>query len=374
VTKFLTYCITGYGGDCVLSREPTYGFDRWSEQSFASGGIFRPQPKPAPKRKLFSARRLAKLASGRRGMEQPFPELSDETRRLWEAWEKDFAPRAAEFVHPLWQKARPAFFSLFQNGLPADFLKHSEVAHQFCRGGFGPPQRHELNYLRTRPRALWDLVRCYTESPVGSPTKDCVELNISANSLGMLYYFSRVAEKTELAGLKTIVEFGGGYGCLCRVFRDLLPTPPTYIIIDLPEMLALQHYFLRASAPASRVIAHQGPPAFLEPGATHLLPVQHAKTLPVEPDLFISTFALSETPQKLQEEIAAKRFFNAKMLYLVGQDTGAAMWEHAALDSNEGLRAAARAQFQEVRLEPYHFASAWELLASAPKRPADKER
>jgi putative sugar O-methyltransferase len=368
VTKFLTYCLTGYGGDYALSREPTYGFDHPTTQKFAVGEVFRIDPKPVAKRKLFNSRRLSKLTGKRsHSEERPFLALEEETRTLWARWEKEFAPRAHEFVHPLWQKARPAFFPLFQNGPLHKFLSHAEVAHQFCRGGFNAPQQYELNYLRTRPRALSDLARKYKESPVGSPAIDCAELKISANSLGMLYYFTRIAEKTDLKSLRAIVEFGGGYGCLSRVFQELLPSSPTYVIVDLPEMLALQHYFLRASSPERRVVTHFAPPTTLESGATHLVPVQHAQSLPLAPDLFVSTFALSETPQKLQESIAARRFFGAQSVYLVGQETDAKMWEHAALDSNQGLRSAVSREFEEVLIEPYHFASAWELRASRPK-------
>ena len=368
VTKFLTYCLTGYGGDYALSREPTYGANHPTAQKFAIGEVYPLEPKPVAKRKLFSARRFSKLA-GKLGKPEasPLRELMEETNKHWDEWEKEFAPHAAEYVHPLWQKARPKFAFLFSDGQLENFLKHSEVAHQFCRGGFGPPQQFELNYLRTRPRAFWDLARRYKESSVGSPSLDCAELKISANSLGMLYYFTRIAEVGDLNSIRRIVEFGGGYGCLSRVFQELLPAPPTYVIVDLPEMLALQYYFLRASSPSRRVVAHHTAPKSLDPGATHLVPVQHAKSLAIEPDLFVSTFALSETPQHLQKGLRTNIFFGAKSLYLVGQDTSAEMWQHAALDQNQDLRSAASAQFSRVLLEPYHYASAWELRASNPK-------
>jgi putative sugar O-methyltransferase len=290
-----------------------------------------------------------------------------EAKDLHAAWEKAFSPVADQFLHPVWQKARPAFLPLIQNGVPGNFLKHSEVAHQFCRSGFGEPQQHELNYLRGLPRPLADLIGRYRESNIGGPTPDCGELQISANSLGMLYYFARIAEAGGLESLHTIAEFGGGYGCLCRVFLELLPRPPTYIIIDLPEMLALQYVFLKASSPQYKIVPHTAAPLRIEPGAVNLVPVHLVDSVSTRPDLFVSTFALSETPWKLQEKVARGGFFGSKSVYLVGQETTTEFWQYAALDSPQALHRAVHDCFGQVRLQPYHFACAWELFASQPK-------
>jgi len=305
--------------------------------------------------------------------------LAQEAKNLHAAWEKAFAPVAGQFLHPLWQKARPAFAALIQNGVPMDFLKHPEVAQMFCRGGFGEPQQHELNYLRSRPPALRDLLRRYRESNIGHPTLDCRDLPISVNSLGMLYYFARIVEAAGVGALQTIAEFGGGYGCLCRVFLELLPGPPTYIIIDLPGMLALQYVFLKASSPACKVVPHTAAPLRIVPGSVNLVPVHLAHSVPARPDFFVSTFALSETPWKLQEKLARGGFWGSKSLYLVGQETDTQFWKFAGLDSPQALHRAVHDRFAQVRLQPYHFASAWELFASMPKsnsllRPDEMEK
>ncbi len=371
VTKHLTYLITGYAGDYLLSREPTYGCNRPATQKMAQGEHFLfPGPHeakvPAKKRRPKMVEKLRKKM-GNVFRDPEFKRLSHEARELHATWEKAFLPVADQFLHPLWQKARPAFTTLIQNGLPEDFLSNAEVAHQFCRSGFKEPQQHELNYLRSRPRAFGDLIRRYRESGIGRPAMECREFQISANSLGMLYYFVRIAESTGLESLHTIAEFGGGYGCLCRVFLELLPRAPTYIIIDLPEMLALQYVFLKASSPEYKVVPHTAAPLRIEPGAVNLVPVYLADSLPVRPDLFVSTFALSETPWKLQEKVARHGFFGSKSVYLVGQETDTEFWKHVALDSPQALHRAVHDRFGQVRLQPYHFACAWELFAAEPK-------
>jgi len=296
-----------------------------------------------------------------------FKRYAREAKDLHAVWEKGFSPVADQYLHPLWRKARPAFLELVQGGVPADFLSNPSVAHQFCRSGFGEPQQNEFRYLRSRPRALWELVRRYRESSVGRPGAECVDLGISANSLGMLYYFARVAEAAGMESLETIVEFGGGYGCLCRVFLELLPRATTYIIIDLPEMLALQYVFLKASSPRHPVVTNIGAPLRVEAGAVNLVPVHLADSLAARPDLFVSTFALSETPWRLQESVARRGFFGSKSVYLVGQETDTQFWQHAGLDSPQALHRAVHDCFTEVLLQPYHFACSWELFARNPR-------
>jgi putative sugar O-methyltransferase len=374
VATHLTYFMTGYGGDYLLSREPTYGCGRPNTQRFAQGDYFSFPGNAGISQEVPTGKRQPKIVEklrskmGKLFREPAFKRFSREAKDLYAGWQRDFSPVAEKFLHPVWQKARAAFVSLIQNGVPEDFLKHSEVAQHFCRGGFGEPQQHELNYLRSRPGKLWNLVRRYRESKVGGPAIDCRELQISANSLGMLYYFVRMAEQVELRSLRTIAEFGGGYGCLCRVFLELLPQTATYVIIDLPEMLSLQYVFLKASSPGYKVVPHAAAPLRIEPGAVNLVPVHLANSLQTRLDLFVSTFALSETPAKLQEDVARWGFWGSQSVYLVGQETGTPFWQQAGLDSPQALHRAVHDCFSQVRLQPYHFASAWELFACVPKK------
>jgi len=365
VTRHLTCLMSGYGGDYVLSRQPTYGYSGPSNQSFAKGDVFYcrlPEAEPRARRPTWKPLENVR----RRGQWSRFRQLADEIKPIYAEWIRTF-PASEQIVHPVWQEARPAFVKLIEGGLPRDFLKDPTLANQFCRTGFGSPQQHELAYLRSRSPQLWSLLRQFTESPIGQPTLDCAELQISANSLGMLYYFARIAERLRPAYPRAILEFGAGYGCLCRVFWELLPEKPTYVIVDLPEMLALQHVFLQASSPDCRVVAHTAAPLKIVPNAVNLVPVWLAENIPLQPDLFVSTFALSETRQTLQQKIARQRFFDSASVYLVGQEVEAELWKSSALDSSQDLRQAVRHIFSEAQIQPYHFASAWEMFATRPK-------
>lgn len=289
--------------------------------------------------------------------------LCQEAKGLYKAWNEEFSDISQELVHPIWFDVQPIFAQLVLGGVPYDFLQHPAVRRMFYRSGFQEPQQHELAYLRNTREEIWNLVRQYRESPVGVPSIDCPELGISANSLGMLYYFARITEQLDTKCLNAIVEFGGGYGALCRVFLELLPKHPTYVMIDLPEVLALQYIFLRGSSDTYRVVAHTSLPINLKEGHVNLVPVHWVEEVALKCDLFVSTFALSEAPRLAQEIIARDCLSNAKSAYIVGQNPEAERWRHRSLESTDMIHRAVYSVFPKVRLEPFHFASAWEMIA-----------
>jgi hypothetical protein len=283
-------------------------------------------------------------------------------RRLYAAWRNSLADMSHQFVHPLWLDVQPVFAEMVRGGLPLNFLHYPVVQGMFFRTGFDLPQQYELEYLRRSNHDIWRRCQRYRESMVGDPVLDCIDLGISANSLGMLYYFARIMEHLDRTmPVHSIVEFGGGYGSLCRVFSELLDRAPTYVIIDLPEMLALQYVFLRANSYA--VTAHTKGPIKLKTGRVNLVPVSSIESLDLEPDLFVSTFGLSESTNHVQDIVTQRRFFNAKAAYVVGQNHNAQAWKNVCLEPPDTIHTAMHAVFQHTKVEAFHFADAWEVIA-----------
>lgn len=104
----------------------------------------------------------------------------------------------------------------------------------------------ELAHLRARPdwRGRWrSAVR---ETTLGRPHPLTRCPWSSANLIYHAYHLCRFEEATgqSLASMRTIVEFGGGYGRLCHLVHDL-GFSGTYVIFDLPEVAVLQRFYLR---------------------------------------------------------------------------------------------------------------------------------
>ncbi len=89
---------------------------------------------------------------------------------------------------------------------------------------------------------------------------------VGLHDLSLIYYswqISRVA-KTKLGNSPTIVEIGGGYGGFLAKMKDLFPDSRC-VIFDLPEVNAVQTYYLSQRYPNARILGFQD---FLRQGAT----------------------------------------------------------------------------------------------------------
>ena len=144
---------------------------------------------------------------------------------------------------------------------------------------------------------------------------------LSDNALHILCYAAKILELTRSPGF--IVEFGSGYGCLAHIFKQLLPDS-TLLLIDLPELLAIQYLYLQYALPNVKIIFHSNINGDFEKGAIHLMPVHFIANLNanLNADIFVSTFAISESPLNLQQIVYDKQFFGASLLYLSGQLNG----------------------------------------------------
>jgi hypothetical protein len=115
--------------------------------------------------------------------------------------------------------------------------------------------------------------------------------------------------------LHRVVEWGGGYGSLARILFRFQPRLD-YVILDTPVMLALQWLFLSTVLGPDRVVLPGSPEGTSNEGQVRLENASTFRPVGAPPDLFVSTYALSESPRELIEEVAARRWFGAEHLWL----------------------------------------------------------
>lgn len=110
--------------------------------------------------------------------------------------------------------------------------------------GNKPYVQYELDYLKSL--SDWERWKeVLYESVVGVPIlyKDT---NLSGNIIHQACHaalFEQTAN-VDIENLDYIFEFGGGYGCMCRLIHNL-GFKGTYVIFDLPVFNALQKYYLK---------------------------------------------------------------------------------------------------------------------------------
>jgi putative sugar O-methyltransferase len=221
-------------------------------------------------------------------------------------------------VHPEWQAARTALREfLTGNDDWTAFLRHPVCKNMFVRGRWGKPQDFERAALEADAFGRRLLAEA-ADPQVGSPRLTEQVPSLSTNMLGMAYYLTRAHRQCGGTLPASVVEIGGGYGALASLYASQAPQA-SYVILDLPEMLAIQHYFLSLAMPHRRVTFATTPQASTEPGSITLVPVSLLGEWAPKAELLVSTFAFSEMPLALQESVRRRNYFDAERLFLTGQ-------------------------------------------------------
>ena len=106
----------------------------------------------------------------------------------------------------------------------------------------------------------------------------------SESTIHHCYHLVRFLEycSAEMASFACIIEYGGGYGNLCRLARAG-GFSGEYAITDLPQFLVLQRFYLDATGTRARLIPPHAYASWLERND-------------LRNGVFIATWSLSETP------------------------------------------------------------------------------
>jgi putative sugar O-methyltransferase len=254
-----------------------------------------------------------------------------------------------QLTHPYWHKTISWTGHYLQHTIDENYLRN----YRFCfnlgpdLAGLTPHRIARLNYIDDYNDKIRQFAHNYTESRVGNPlvytVTDFKTPAMISNSIDQLYNLARIYRKMPIRP-QNYLEIGGGYGGLARIIRMFNPTA-TYVIVDFPEVLALQLLYYRLNFPRYPVSCHYKKGQTVTTGALNLVPVFMIKNLQWRPDLLISTFALTETTNQLRQLIAKADFFKAKGIYIQGG-------KDKLFDSHKQMHSSVRKRFRKVSVAP----------------------
>ncbi len=136
----------------------------------------------------------------------------------------------------------------------------------------------------------------------------------ATSSRNCRFYVAEIGR--DISTIGTVVEWGGGYGNLAKLFRRLHGGAPTYVVLDIPIFSAVQWLYLSAVLGEQSVSLHTRPGQEVRPGAVNLVPIGLAHDLHVPADLFVSTWALNESTPHAQAHVRSRRWYGAHSLLL----------------------------------------------------------
>lgn len=122
--------------------------------------------------------------------------------------------------------------------------------------------------------------------------------------------------KISISSLENIVEFGGGYGGMTVVVKKMAKKNATVLVIDVPEMIVLQSYYVSQVLGAENINIILDEKTDIKKGKINYVPLTLSKFLSPQfnADLFIATWSLSESNDKTVNLVDSANFFNAKHL------------------------------------------------------------
>ena len=219
-----------------------------------------------------------------------------------------------KFTVPAWSEWYLLVEAEFLNG-NCKFLQNKTIRNtMFVRAG-GQWQDIQLKYIESK---MYEnkMKKLLQENFVGYPTITSFKYNSSHNLIHHLYHLMKFQSETgcDIDKLSTVVEFGGGYGSMCRLIKRL-NFNCTYVIIDLPVFSFIQLYYLRSIYGEDQVNILLSDKEEIKSSKINLIPIDESlleKIKIIEPDLFIATWSLSEANAYTQQFIYNTNFFNSK--------------------------------------------------------------
>ena len=190
-----------------------------------------------------------------------------------------------------WQSNRTRLRKHVNSHDPRAFLTWDVIRETMFPPPYAAFAQTELAFLKRHGNGVW--LSAARERWAGLPLP-CVFYPVSsANAIHHAYHLCRFEVETgaKVREFGTILEFGGGYGSLCRIAHQA-GFGGQYVIFDLPEQSALQRYYLSAV------------------GMANQLTISTSKELRAVEEtflglrLFIATWSLSESPMELRKQIA----------------------------------------------------------------------
>jgi hypothetical protein len=227
---------------------------------------------------------------------------------------------SAAMVSPFWWKVNQRLEREFVPCPPWNFLRNETIQQMMFVGDYGYTGIEFAALKKAIPS--YSLIPLLTESAIGCPATATLDgIVTSGNTVHMAHHIVRFLEETKIDpyGLKTILEFGGGYGKMCQLWKRINPDL-TYIIIDTRLFACVQAMYLSCILGPRKVHVLSNKDVGIETGKINIVPLAAVGAIQGDVDLFVSTWALSESPAACLNYVASKDAWGAKHFLMAHQN------------------------------------------------------
>lgn len=229
-----------------------------------------------------------------------------------------------EYTTPLWKKFNIRLEKALLPYPSFSFLEDPTIMFTMFATAGGEWLKKELAFLENKiPQKQLKFI--LEEDYLGDPLLLSSEYLTSHTTIHHLYHLIKFLEVTRsrLSDFKTIVEWGGGYGNMIKILKRWDKGPATYIMIDTPLLCCLQWLYLATIFGERNTLFITDPSQKIKANKINILPLPLVDSQKIKADLFISTWALSESSEYSQDYVIKNNWFEAKHLLLAYQENPA---------------------------------------------------
>ena len=227
----------------------------------------------------------------------------------------------SRFTTPMWEDANRKLEDVLLPRPARSFLRDPLIAKMMFVDAGGSWMAKQL-LLLGRNHDERTLRKLLEEDAVGGPRLISPRLSTSHNNIHHAYHLERYADACDrrVQSFARIVEWGAGYGNLAKLIRRSADPPPTYVCIDTPLFTALQWLYLASVLGEEAVRVADDPSDEIVPGRINLVPITALEGMDLNADLFISTWALSESSKVAQDLVVDRGWFGCQAMLLAYQE------------------------------------------------------
>lgn len=301
---------------------------------------------------------LRQLDPSQRRLAAAHPDQRDRFARVASLFSQHYAGvrpyPTHSFITPFWQEMNDHLERVLLPRPPFGFLNDATIESLMFRSvdersSFAELRHLEGAYAADRLRSI------VAEDHVGRPPIAHAKYLASVNTVHQLFLLDRFLRSTmtDLDAIRSVVEWGGGFGAFAKVLLRARNAPVTYVLLDTPLIACVQWLYLSVIFGPDRVHLLRRPTDKIVPMAINVASVAFVDQIAGDVDLFVSSFALSESSAEAQRYVTARDWFGARNLLLVFQKpTSATHFRGADLAS---AAQAAGARIETGEMHPNDF-------------------
>lgn len=150
-----------------------------------------------------------------------------------------------------WEEMKNGIRNHLKNEDISTFQNWSEI-RQTMIAGANATNNYEYEYLINDEK--WEYWKDKLEETVLKPNSHVICDNSSTNNIHHAYSLQILMEEIgcKLHEFDDVIEFGGGYGNMCRLFNVWGHDKP-YYLYDIPELIEIQKYYLRENGVTNNI-------------------------------------------------------------------------------------------------------------------------